>query len=152
MGFELEMGIDNVANIKVIGVGGGGNNAVNRMIHNDVKGVEFVAINTDKPVLNLSAANTKLQIGEKLTGGKGAGANPEVGPQSGGGEPGGHQQSPGGRRYDLHHRRHGRRHRYGRRARGGADRPGNGDFDGGRGDPAVFVRGRPAHAAGDQGH
>ena len=79
MGFELEMGIDNVANIKVIGVGGGGNNAVNRMIHNDVKGVEFVAINTDKPVLNLSAANTKLQIGEKLTGGKGAGANPEVG-------------------------------------------------------------------------
>ncbi|MCL2522500.1 MAG: cell division protein FtsZ [Erysipelotrichales bacterium] len=66
-------------NIKVIGVGGGGGNAVNRMIENDVKGVEFVAVNTDVQVLKLSKAETRLQIGKKLTRGLGAGAKPEVG-------------------------------------------------------------------------
>lgn len=65
--------------IKVIGVGGGGGNAVNRMIENDVKGVEFVAINTDAQVLRLAKAETKLQIGKKLTRGLGAGADPAVG-------------------------------------------------------------------------
>ena len=65
--------------IKVIGVGGGWGNAINRMIENDVKGVEFVAINTDAQVLRLAKAETKLQIGKKLTKGLGAGANPEVG-------------------------------------------------------------------------
>ena len=65
--------------IKVIGVGGGGNNAVNRMITAGVKGTEFVTVNTDKQVLMYSKAETKLAIGEKITKGQGAGANPEIG-------------------------------------------------------------------------
>lgn len=64
-----------IAKIKVIGVGGGGNNAVNRMIDEQVKGVEFIAVNTELQVLNKSEAETKIQIGEKLTKGLGAGAN-----------------------------------------------------------------------------
>jgi len=79
MGFEFEQGLDNVVNIKVIGVGGGGGNAVNRMVENGVQGVEFVSINTDMQALNYSQATTKIQIGEKLTKGLGAGANPEIG-------------------------------------------------------------------------
>lgn len=75
--FGLEM--DQVAKIKVIGVGGGGNNAVNRMIESGVKGVEFIVANTDLQVLNVSKAPTKIQIGENLTGGRGAGAKPEIG-------------------------------------------------------------------------
>ncbi|MBO4413307.1 MAG: cell division protein FtsZ [Clostridia bacterium] len=65
--------------IKVIGVGGGGNNAVNRMIDAGTKGVEFIAINTDKQALNRSKASVKIPIGNKLTGGRGAGADPEKG-------------------------------------------------------------------------
>ena len=79
MGFEFEQGLDNVVNIKVIGVGGGGGNAVNRMVESGVQGVEFVSINTDMQALNFSQAGTKIQIGEKLTKGQGAGANPEIG-------------------------------------------------------------------------
>ncbi|WP_303968083.1 cell division protein FtsZ [Sporosarcina ureae] len=76
---EFETNIDALAVIKVIGVGGGGNNAVNRMIEHGVQGVEFIAVNTDAQALQLSSAEIKLQIGEKLTRGLGAGANPEVG-------------------------------------------------------------------------
>ena len=68
-----------LANIKVIGVGGGGNNAVNRMISAEVRGVEFIAVNCDAQALMLSKAGMKIQIGEKLTKGLGAGANPEIG-------------------------------------------------------------------------
>ena len=68
-----------LAVIKVVGVGGGGNNVVNRMVRSGAQGVDFVAVNTDKQALNASSANYKIQIGEKLTGGKGAGSNPEVG-------------------------------------------------------------------------
>ena len=68
-----------VANIKVIGIGGGGNNAVNRMINSNLKSAQFVAINTDKQALLMSKAEVRLQIGEKLTRGLGAGAEPEVG-------------------------------------------------------------------------
>jgi cell division protein FtsZ len=75
--FDIEM--EQFAQIKVIGVGGGGNNAVNRMISAGLRGVEFIAINTDKQALFLSKANTKIQIGDKLTKGLGAGANPEIG-------------------------------------------------------------------------
>jgi cell division protein FtsZ len=77
--FEMDMNIDQVARIKVIGVGGGGNNAVNRMIEDGVQGVEFIAVNTDAQALNLSRAEIKLQIGTVLTRGLGAGANPEIG-------------------------------------------------------------------------
>ena len=69
----------NPARILVIGVGGAGNNAVNRMIDENVEGVELIAINTDKQALSLSRATTKIQIGEKLTKGLGAGAKPEIG-------------------------------------------------------------------------
>jgi len=79
MGFEFEQGADTVVNIKVIGVGGGGGNAVNRMVNSGVQGVEFISINTDVQALNFSQAGTKIQIGEKLTKGQGAGANPEIG-------------------------------------------------------------------------
>ncbi len=75
--FGLEM--DQLAKIKVVGVGGAGNNAVNRMIDSGVKGVEFIVANTDLQVLNGSKASIKVQLGEKLTDGLGAGANPEIG-------------------------------------------------------------------------
>ncbi len=80
----LEFDIDaaQFAQIKVIGVGGAGNNAVNRMIESGLKGVEFISMNTDKQALLLSKANQKIQIGEKITKGLGAGANPEVGQRS----------------------------------------------------------------------
>lgn len=76
---EFDTNIDSLATIKVIGVGGGGNNAVNRMIEHGLQGVEFIAVNTDAQALNLSKAEVKMQIGGKLTRGLGAGANPEVG-------------------------------------------------------------------------
>ncbi|MDE3838435.1 cell division protein FtsZ [Bacillus methanolicus] len=76
---EFDTNLDQLATIKVIGVGGGGNNAVNRMIEHGVQGVEFISVNTDAQALNLSKAEVKMQIGAKLTRGLGAGANPEVG-------------------------------------------------------------------------
>ena len=82
MAFGLDVGPENVVNIKVIGVGGGGNNVVNRMVQSGAKGVEFVAINTDKQALSVSSATYKIQIGEKLTHGQGAGSNPEIGRKS----------------------------------------------------------------------
>ena len=71
--------MDQIAKIKVIGVGGGGCNAVNRMIDEGVKSVEFYVVNTDLQVLNSSLCQNKIQIGKNITGGRGAGANPEVG-------------------------------------------------------------------------
>ncbi|SDC66558.1 cell division protein FtsZ [Terribacillus halophilus] len=76
---EFDTNMETLATIKVIGVGGGGSNAVNRMIEHGVQGVEFIAVNTDSQALNLSKADVKMQIGAKLTRGLGAGANPEVG-------------------------------------------------------------------------
>ena len=70
------------ANIKVIGVGGGGNNAVNRMVDNQIKGVQFLAVNTENQVLELSKADVTIQIGEKVTKGLGAGANPQIGEEA----------------------------------------------------------------------
>ena len=82
MAFGLDMGPDSVVNIKVVGVGGGGNNVVNRMVRSGVKSVEFIAVNTDKQALTSSSAGYKIQIGEKLTHGQGAGSNPDVGRKS----------------------------------------------------------------------
>ena len=76
---EFDIDMDNFARLKVVGIGGGGNNAVNRMIASGMRGVEFIAVNTDKQALFLSQATTKIQIGDKLTKGLGAGANPEIG-------------------------------------------------------------------------
>ena len=78
--FELDdNGLDQLAKIKVIGVGGGGSNAVNRMINLGLQGVEFIAVNTDAQALLKSLAPKRMQIGEKLTRGLGAGAQPEIG-------------------------------------------------------------------------
>ena len=74
--------VDGTATIKVIGVGGAGNNAVNRMVESGIRGVEFIAVNTDRQALLLSKAATKIQIGEKITRGLGAGANPDIGAQA----------------------------------------------------------------------
>ena len=82
MAFGLDTGLENVVRIKVIGVGGGGNNVVNRMVRSGTRGVDFVAVNTDKQALNVSSATYKIQIGEKLTHGQGAGSDPEVGRKS----------------------------------------------------------------------
>ncbi|UYZ24076.1 cell division protein FtsZ [Mesobacillus jeotgali] len=76
---EFDTNIDQFATIKVIGVGGGGNNAVNRMIEDGVQGVEFISVNTDAQALNMSKAEVTMQIGGSLTRGLGAGANPEIG-------------------------------------------------------------------------
>ena len=82
MAFGLDTGVENVVRIKVIGVGGGGNNVGNRMVRSGTRGVDFVAVNTDKQALNVSSATYKIQIGEKLTHGQGAGSDPEVGRKS----------------------------------------------------------------------
>ncbi len=76
---QFEVNVEDNAQIKVVGVGGGGGNAVNRMIEAGLKGVSYIVVNTDKQALNSSVAETKVQIGEKLTRGLGAGANPEIG-------------------------------------------------------------------------
>ncbi|MGN1002997.1 MAG: cell division protein FtsZ [Oscillospiraceae bacterium] len=77
-----EISADTVVNLKVIGVGGAGNNVVNRMVSSGAKGVEFIAVNTDKQALAVSSADQKIQIGEKLTHGQGAGSDPEIGKRS----------------------------------------------------------------------
>lgn len=80
--FDLNDKFNQKPNIKVIGVGGGGGSAINRMIENDVQGVEFVAMNTDAQVLKLSKADVRLQLGKMLTRGLGAGASPDIGRQA----------------------------------------------------------------------
>src|SRR5699024_12353211 len=84
MEFSLDANENNTgATIKVIGVGGAGGNAINRMIEDDVQGVEFIVANTDVQALQNSKAETKIQLGPKLTKGLGAGANPDVGSKAG---------------------------------------------------------------------
>ena len=82
MSFVPETGPEIVVTIKVVGVGGAGNNVVNRMVSSGTKGVEFIAVNTDKQALAISSADQKIQIGEKLTHGQGAGSDPDVGKRS----------------------------------------------------------------------
>ena len=82
MDFKAESGPENVVTIKVVGVGGAGNNVVNRMVKAGTQGVEFIAINTDKQALAVSNADQKIQIGEKMTRGQGAGSDPEIGKRS----------------------------------------------------------------------
>ena len=82
MPYLTETGPENVVTLKVVGVGGAGNNVVNRMVKSGAQGIEYVAINTDKQALAVSSADQKIQIGEKLTHGQGAGSDPEVGKRS----------------------------------------------------------------------
>ena len=81
--FELSPG-ENFAQIKVIGVGGGGGNAVNRMVNEGLGGVDFITVNTDNQALMLSKSKTRVRIGDKLTRGLGAGGNPEIGKKAAG--------------------------------------------------------------------
>ena len=82
MEFDFEPVYESGVNIKVIGVGGGGCNAVNRMISTNIRGVEFIAVNTDAQVLETSCASKKIVIGDKITRGLGAGSNPDIGKRS----------------------------------------------------------------------
>jgi len=82
MSLDFEVGSNMYAKIKVIGIGGAGNNAINRMIENGLKGAEFIALNTDMQALNISRAPVKIQIGEKITRGLGSGGDPETGKQA----------------------------------------------------------------------
>lgn len=82
MDFKAEVGPENVVTIKVVGIGGAGNNVVNRMVKSGTQGVEFIAVNTDKQALAVSNADQKIQIGEKLTHGQGAGSDPDIGKKS----------------------------------------------------------------------
>ncbi|MFR5718122.1 MAG: cell division protein FtsZ [Anaerotignum faecicola] len=108
---ELDIPMSNMAQIKVIGVGGG-NNAVDRMIEDGLDGVEFISINTDGQALSKSKSATKIQIGEKLAKGLGAGGNPEIGQRSVDETQDDIAQALRGFRYGIHYRRHGRRHRH----------------------------------------
>ena len=79
---QFETPLETPAKIKVVGIGGAGCNAVNRMIDSNLQGITFIAVNTDRQALGSSKAETKIQIGEKLTKGLGAGGNPEIGQRS----------------------------------------------------------------------
>ncbi len=107
---------ESFARIKVIGVGGGGCNAVNRMIEEGLQGIEFIAVNTDGQALLQSKATTRVRIGDKVTRGLGAGGNPEVGRKSAEESAEELYEVLQGQRYVLCHLRHGRRHRHRRRA------------------------------------
>ncbi len=114
--FEYEEPPMQNARMKVVGVGGGGGNAVNRMIDEDLEGVEFISVNTDAQALKLSKASIRIQIGQKLTRGLGAGARPEIGRGALEEKPGRHPQNAGRCGPGVHHRRDGWRHRHGRRS------------------------------------
>ena len=101
-----------LAVIKVVGIGGGGVNAINRMIEVGLKGVEFIAINTDAQALLMSDADVKLDIGRELTRGLGAGADPEVGRQAAEDHRDRDRRGAQGRRHGLRHGRRRRRHRH----------------------------------------
>ena len=128
---------DTSAKIIVIGVGGAGNNAVNRMIDENIGGVEFIGINTDKQALTLCKAPTLIQIGEKLTKGLGAGAQPEIGEKAA--EESMEELSAAieGCRYGIRYLWYGRRYRYRRSSGCSEDRKRAGDSDGWCCDKAV---------------
>ena len=146
MAIELATTNDTIVKIKVIGAGGCGNNVVNRMINTGVTGVDFIAINTDKQVLNESVAPYKIQIGEKLTHGQGAGGNPEVGRKSA--EESRSQISKALEDTDMVFITAG----MGGGTHRGRGRQGNGNSDRGRSDQALLVRGPPPDAAGGVRH
>ena len=125
----------NFAAIKVIGVGGAGTNAVNRMVDSGLRGVDFIAVNTDKQALAMSKAPIQIQIGDKLTKGLGAGANPEVGQKAAEES----REEIANTINRIRHLRHGRRHRHRRGSRHRRDRPRDGHTDHRRGLQALPV-------------
>ncbi len=143
---------ENFALIKVIGVGGGGSNAVNRMIRAEMMGVEFISVNTDAQALLQSDAPHKIRIGDKMTRGLGAGARSERGPAGGRGGLGEDLRGAQGRRHDLHHGRHGRWHGIRGRAGHRGDREGSWLAHRRRGHQAVQLRGHAPQAGGRAVH
>ena len=140
-GREVVTGHAYVTTIKVVGVGGGGANAVNRMVDSGIRGVEFIAVNTDTQALAECDADVKMHIGRRSPRASAAGADPDIGRQAARvARP--DQTGAQRRRHGVHHGRRGRRHRHRRRAgdRGGRARAGC--TDGRHGHPAVLVRGR----------
>ena len=150
--FELVEKLSPNAVIKVIGVGGGGGNAVAHMVHSNVEGVDFICANTDAQALKNSGAKIALQLGGNVTKGLGAGANPEVGRQAALEDRERIVELLARRGHVLHHLRHGWRHRYRRGARGGAAREGNGHPHRRDRDQAVSVRRTPPHAGRAERH
>ena len=115
--FELMDAHSQSAVIKVIGVGGGGGNAVSTCVESGIEGVDFICANTDAQALkSLASSRTALQIGCNITKGLGAGANPDIGRQAAMEDRDRIQRGDRGRRHAVHHRRHGRRHRHRRGA------------------------------------
>ena len=133
--------LNNGAQIKVVGVGGGGSNAVDRMIDAGVQGVEFVALNTDAQVLVKSTAPVRMRIGDKVTRGLGCGGDAGKGSKAAEESVEDIAEILRGSDMVFCDRRHGRWHRHRRRARGGADRPQAGRPDRGRGDQTLQFRG-----------
>ncbi len=151
MSFELEIENTMTAELKVVGVGGAGGNAVNRMIGAGLRGVDFIAANTDMQALNQSLAPTRIQIGATTTRGLGSGGDPVAGPARGGRGRAGDRRRARRQRHGVHHRRHGRRHRHRRGAGGGAPGQAHGCAHRGGRDQAVPVRGPAPHAPGRRG-
>ena len=141
-----------LAVIKVVGIGGGGCNAVNRMIDAGLKGVEFIAINTDAQALLMSDADIKLDIGRELTRGLGCRIGPGRGQAGGGGPRRGDRRGAARCGHGVRDRGRGRRHRNRRRTRRGGDLQGPGCADHRGGDPALQLRGPAAGGAGRPGH
>ena len=127
--------------LRVVGVGGGGVNAVNRMIEAEIPGVEFLAFNTDAQSLQSSDAHVKLQLGARHHARPGLRLEPRPGARRGDGGLRPDQDAAARLGHGVHHRRRGRRHRHGRRARGGADRPRAGRADRRHRHEAVRLRG-----------
>ena len=141
-----------LAVIKVVGIGGGGVNAVNRMIEAGLRGVEFIAVNTDAQTLLMSDAEVKLDIGRETTRGLGAGSDPEVGKRAADEHARRDRGDPQGRGHGVHHRGRGRRHRHRRGARRRRDRAEpRGAHDRRRHAP-VRLRGPQARDAGRRRH
>ena len=134
---------ENFALIRVIGVGGGGSNAVNRMIRAEMMGVEFIACNTDAQALLQSDAPHKIRIGDKITRGLGAGGDATIGAARRRGGPRQDRGRPRGLRHGVHHRGARRRHGLGRGPGGRGDRQGAGRAHDRRRDQAVQLRGQP---------
>ena len=139
---------ETAAKIKVIGVGGGGGNAINTMVAGRLEGVEFIAANTDVQALAANKAHTKLQLGKSVSRGLGAGANPDRGRDSALEVKDAIAEVLAGRRHGVRHRRHGRRHRHRRRPDHRRHRQAGRRAHRGRGDEALPLRGQPAAQAG----
>ena len=133
-----------LAVIKVVGVGGGGSNAVTRMVESGLKGVEFLSVNTDAQALLMCDADVKLHIGAKVTRGLGAGADPKVGFEAAMESRDELKEASEGRRHGVRHGGRRRRHRHRCGSGDRRDRPRARRADGGRGHAAVHVRGPEA--------